>query len=201
MELRSKIIKAYPSAVKYVDTYLPYINKFAEEFGITTEKRMNHFLAQVLHESSGFARIEENLNYSANRLVVVFPKYFNAKNASLYAHKPRKIASRVYANRMGNNGEASMDGYTFRGRGLIQITGRTNYALYRNYCGYDVVANPDLLAKPLGAVRSAMWYWYTHGLNEIADKDDIITITKRINGGTNGLKERRDIYDELKKVA
>lgn len=188
---KEQLRKIAPNAGNKIDLYLPYINRYMGEFGINTPKRVCHWLAQVLHESNEFRAVEENLNYTAIRLVQVFPKYFTKVLAEAYAHKPERIGSRVYANRMGNGAESTGDGYKYRGRGLIQLTGKGMYQNYKDYCKFDVVAQPELIAQPLGAVRSSMWFWRTHGCNELADRGDITGITKKINGGTNGLNQRK----------
>lgn len=180
-----------PNAGNKIDLYLPYINKLLDEFEINTPLRLQHYLAQILHESGEFKYVEENLNYSAQSLLKTFPKYFTASTVKAYERNPQKIGSRVYANRMGNGNEASGEGYKFRGRGLIQLTGKNNYQLYKGYCGFDVVSKPELIAQPLGAVRSSMWFWKRNGLNALADKDDVVGVTKKINGGTNGLSQRK----------
>ena len=174
------------------------LNKYAEEFGITTPQRWAHYLAQIAHECGEFRRTEENLNYSEEGLLKIFGKYFNKTQAKMYARNPALIASRVYAKRMGNGNEASGDGWRYRGRGVIQLTGKENYEAYKKYCRFDVVKDPDLISKPVGAIRSSMWYWRTMGLNNLADKGDLLTITKRINGGTNGLPERRAYFIKAK---
>lgn len=187
-----KNIKANPNFKGYsLDKIVEYLNRYSEEFGITTPARWAQYLAQIAHESGELRYTEENLNYSTEGLLRVFPKYFNKTNAASYARTPQKIASRVYANRMGNGSEATGDGWKYRGRGLLQITGEFNYAEYTEYCGFDVVKDPDLLAKPVGATRSSMWCWRLKGLNLLADKGDFTLITKRINGGYNGIDERR----------
>lgn len=174
-------------AAKYIDN----INKYMQAFEINTPLRAAHFLAQIAHESGELAYTEENLNYRASALLSVFPKYFNSSTAPLYAGKPQKIANRVYANRLGNGSEASGDGWKYRGRGFIQLTGKSNYEKYKAFCGYDVVKNPDLLSGQPGCIRSACWFWHTHKLNASADHNDLKAITKAINGGTNGLSSRQ----------
>lgn len=171
--------------------YIDNIKKYMAAFNINTPLRMAHFLSQIAHESGELANVEENLNYRASTLLSVFPKYFNATTAAQYACKPNKIANRVYANRLGNGPETSGDGWKYRGRGLIQITGKTNYTAYKKFCGYDVVSIPELLAKQPGCIRSACWFWQTHNLNKYADKNDLVGVTKAINGGTNGIEARR----------
>lgn len=187
---KEQLIKIAPKAKNVAYIYVPLINRFADEFGITTRLRMAHFLAQVAHESGEFQRLSENLNYSAERLLAVFPKYFNKGNAGAYARNPQRIGNRVYANRMGNGNEASGDGYRYRGRGLMQLTGANMYDLYSAYCKVNLLEKPELLEKPYGAMRSAMWYFSTYAsLLDEADRDDIVAIRKRINGGTNGLEQ------------
>lgn len=169
-------------------------------YGINTDKRIAHFLSQCMHESGELKYLEENLNYSADGLRKTFPKYFKtAEDAAAYARKPQQIANRVYANRIGNGNEASGDGWRYRGRGIIQLTGKEQYRNYKNcdFCIGDPVTNPDMIAKFPEAYKSAMWYWEKNRLNEIADTDnghntdDVCTkITKVINGGTNGLSQR-----------
>lgn len=195
-----QLVAIMPTARSRIGKYLPYINRFLDEFHINTPKRLQHYLAQIAHESGELNNIEENLNYSADRLLVVFPKYFNRGNVSEYARNPKKIGNRVYANRMGNGNEASGDGYNYRGRGIIMLTGRSNYEAYKRYCGYDLIARPSLLAQPLGAVRSSMWFWEKSGCNILADADNIMQITKKINGGYIGLEERKKYLARAKKV-
>lgn len=166
------------------------------EFGIDTNQRCVMFLAQVLHESGSLHVVAENLNYSADGLMKTFPKYYpNAAYANKHARQPIKIASRVYANRMGNGDEASQDGYAYRGRGLIQITGKNNYASFGSDVSQDILVNPSYLETPEGAARSAAWFWHVNNLNRFADKGDIIGCSKAVNGGTNGLQERISYYN------
>jgi putative chitinase len=160
---------------------------------ITNKIRLAHFLSQVAHESGNFTVLYENLKYSANRLRVIFPKYFQtAEIANEYAMKSEKIANKVYANRMGNGNEASGDGYKFRGRGYLQVTGRSNYKLFSDYIGEDCVENPDLVATKY-PMDSAIWFFDRNKLWSLCDKDDhasVLAVTKRVNGGTNGLADR-----------
>lgn len=196
MKVTKEQLKAImPNAGKNIDTYLAVINKYLDEFKINTPLRLAHYLAQIAHESGELRYCEENLNYSELNLLRVFPRYFTASLAKQYAHKPAQIGARVYANRMGNGNEASKEGYLFRGRGLIQITGKSNYKKYNAYLTQtgvkvDLLKSPDLLALPVGAVKSSMWFFSTHGCNELADLDDVKAITKVINGGYNGLQAR-----------
>jgi len=164
-----------------------------EKYGINTPLRIAHFMAQIEHES-GLKPISENLNYSAIGLLKTFPKYFkNSKEASVYSNTPEKIANRVYANRMGNGTFESGEGWKYRGRGFIQITGKENYFRLANDTDLDCLKNPDLLLEEANAMISALWFWNLKGLNALADKNDIIGITKKINGGLNGIEHRKEL--------
>jgi len=172
----------------------------ASKFGINTPLRVAHFLAQCGHESGGFRVTQENLNYSAKGLNGIFKKYFPTEAAAAaYARNPQKIANKVYANRMANGSEASGDGYKFRGRGYIQLTGRDNYTQFGKAIGEDIVSNPDSVASKY-ALASAAWFWSKNGLNKLADggaTDAVVTsITKRVNGGTIGLPDRIKHFKE-----
>lgn len=167
---------------------------------INTPLRLAHFFAQLAHES-GLKPISENLNYSMIGLTQIFSKYFPTKAiASLYARQPEKIANKVYANRMGNGNEASGDGWKYRGRGFIQLTGKDNYKALSKDTDVDYVKEPNLLLNEADAMISALWYWKKTGLNKFADKDDILSVTKAINGGTNGLEQRKEELKEMKKI-
>jgi putative chitinase len=168
------------------------------KYGVTTPLRIAHFMAQIEHESN-LQPIEENLNYSWERLLKVFPKYFNEKNVRGYNRFPKAIANVVYANRMGNGDYNSGDGYKYRGRGFIQLTGKSNYVALSKDTGIDFVNNPDLLLSEVDAMVCALWFWNKNGLNDFADKDDINSITKRINGGFNGLEHRKELLVKYKK--
>lgn len=177
-------------------------NQWSDKFGINTPLRASYFLANVIHESNYLKSVEENLNYSAEGLRKTFPKYFpTSELAQQYARKPQAIANKVYANRMGNGSEASGDGWRYRGRGMIMLTGKSNYQAYQNsgFCVGDLVNHPEWLAQKPGCYKSAMWFWYSKGCNELADRDDNLAVTKRINGGTNGLANRAYIARRLKK--
>ena len=174
-----------------IDVILPYLNNNLEIYKLNTSLRICHFLTQVLHESGCFVYNKENLNYSTDGLLKIFPKYFNADTAKLYEHNPEKIANKVYANRMGNGDENSGDGFKFCGRGYIQITGRSNYTSLTKDLNVDFVKNSSLLETPQYAISSAFWFWDKNSLNDWADKDDILTITRKINGGSNGIENRK----------
>ena len=161
-----------------------------------TKERTAAFIAQLAHESGGFNTVIENLNYSAEGLTRVFPKYFPSLDlANQYARNPEKIANRVYANRMKNTDKASGDGWKFRGRELIQITGKDNYTKFAQSLEMDLNATVEYLETPSGAAVSAGWFWDTNKLNSYCDKNDFIGLTKRINGGTNGLADRQHHYE------
>lgn len=187
------------------DSVIAQIPDTAAKFNITNVLRLAHFLAQCGHESGGFRAVNENLNYSAKGLLGVFPKYFNATTAAQYERKPEMIASRVYGNRMGNGDESSKEGFKFRGRGYIQLTGKSNYAGFAKFIGEDTVANPDLVATKY-PLASAAYFFNNNKLWSICDKgaDDatVTAVTKRVNGGTIGLSDRikhfREYYELLK---
>lgn len=181
------------------DQYLQDLNGALHEHDIETPLRKAHFLAQVLHESGLMRFVMENMNYSANALLKVFPKYFSPEQARTYARKPKMIGSRVYGGRMGNGDEASGDGYRYRGRGFIQLTGKNNYRKFSGWVGEDVVAQPDLVATKY-AVHSAVYFWVSNDLNALADIDDIKKITRRVNGGYNGLSDRMALLERAKKL-
>lgn len=171
-----------------------YMLEVVEKYEITEPLRLAHFLAQIAHESGNFQFMSENLNYSADSLLRVFPKYFKDKaTADRYARKPEMIGSRVYANRMGNGDEASKEGFKFRGRGYLQLTGKENYKAFSDFIGEDCVANPDLVATKY-PMDSAIWFFDRNKLWDICDRgagDDVVTsVTKRVNGGTHGLADR-----------
>lgn len=165
---REQLLKIMPNAKSRVDKFLVYINRYSAEFDISTALRMAHYLAQIAHESAELKHTREL--------------------ASGKAYEGRKD--------LGNTRPG--DGARYKGRGLIQLTGRANYEKYKDYCGFDVVEKPELLEQPLGATRSSMWYWHTHGLNRYADIDDVKLVTKRINGGYNGLASRQKYLTRAK---
>lgn len=173
---QTQLLAIMPHAGKMAGIYLPFINKYMKEFGIASNKlRIAHFLAQIAHESC-------ELKYS--------------KELSSGA----QYDTGTLAKRLGNTPAKDGDGQKYKGRGLIQLTGRANYVAYKRFCGYDVVSHPELLEEPLGATRVACWYWKEHNLNVLADKDDIKSITKKINGGYNGLTQRTAYLAKAKKV-
>jgi putative chitinase len=182
------------------DTVIAQIPGVMEKFGVNTPLRLAHFLAQCGHESGGFRLTQENLNYSAKGLMGIFKKYFPTQAlADAYARQPQKIANRVYGGRMGNGVEATGEGFKFRGRGYIQLTGKQNYTAFDAAVEDDILANPDLVSSK-HALSSAAWFWKKNGLNLIADtgsSTEVVTkITKRVNGGTIGLADRIKHFKE-----
>ena len=180
----------------YLDHWYHALEQALPDYDINTPHRVAAFIAQCAHESGGFRALKENLNYRAVTLRKVFPKYFpNDEIANQYAQKPEMIANRVYGGRMGNGDEASGDGFRYCGRGLIQLTGKQNYQNFADSIETPVEDIPEYLATFEGAVQSACWFWEANNLNQWADKSDILTLTKRINGGTIGLEDRKKHYE------
>lgn len=175
------------------DVVYEQIPMVIEKFNINTPLRLVHFLAQCSHESGGFKAVSENLNYSADGLKKIFGRYFPGDLSTKYARNPEKIASRVYGGRMGNGDESTKEGWKFRGRGYIQLTGKSNYQSFSKIIGEDLTLNPDLVATKYPLV-SAAWFFDRNKLNSISDKgvSDVVIkeLTKRINGGFNGLEHR-----------
>jgi putative chitinase len=175
------------------DSVIAQISETAKKFNITNNLRLAHFLAQCAHESGNFKAVSENLNYSADGLKKTFGKYFPGTLAESYAKQPEKIASRVYGGRMGNGDETTKEGYKFRGRGYIQLTGKANYTKFTQFIGEDCVSNPDLVANKY-PLASAAFFFDSNKLWSICDlgsSDDVVTkVTKRVNGGTHGLDDR-----------
>ena len=173
------------------EEWVDALNETFTRFDISNPARQAAFIGQASHESGNFKTLNENLNYRAETLMRVWPKRFpTLEFAKQYEKNPKKIANSVYSNRMGNRDEASGDGYRFRGRGLFQLTGHSNYFHAGKALGEDFVMNPDLVATPRYATLTAAFFWQTHKLNEYADARDYLTMTKRINGGTIGLQDR-----------
>ena len=190
----SKLNGVVPSNV------LQQIPTVVEKFAINTPLRLSHFLSQCAHESGNFKVVNENLNYSANGLLSTFAKYFDANTANQYARNPEKIANHVYANRNGNGPESSGDGYKYRGKGYIQLTGKSNYKSFSDAIGEDCVSNSDLVATKY-PLASAAWFFSKNGINAIADQGSstsvITLVTKKINGGTNGLDDRIQYFNKF----
>lgn len=207
---QSQLLRAVPNTNrKNLDAFVASFNMWAIHFGIDTPARVVHYLAQVFTESGALSATSENLNYTASGLLRTFPKYFSKTTAEQYAHKPEAIANRVYGNRMGNGNETSGDGWKYRGRGYIGLTGKYNYEDFNGYdlCTEDIMKKPDKVAEyPLNQI-CAMWFWEKYKLNDLADRDDgkligeslVESITKKVNGGYNGLADRKYYYRRFKK--
>lgn len=189
MIITTGLIKAMAPGCKEPEIVAEKLNTFLPQYKITTPRRILHFMAQLAHESD-FNPVSENLNYSSKRLLQVFPKYFNHSLAAAYAGKPYAIASRVYANRLGNGNEASGDGWKYRGRGLLQVTGKSNYAFYGSRLGFDLVGDPDLALQYGIGVLVALEFFTVRTIWYDADRNDLIAVTRKVNGGTNGLADR-----------
>lgn len=200
LEILQKLFPA--TKVEILAEYVDPINAVGERYELFANKnRIAGFLAQTGHESGGFRIIVENLNYSAKGLMTVFPRYFpTVELATQYARQPEKIANRVYANRMKNGDEASGDGWKFRGRGLIQLTGRDNYTRLAAALEMTLDETVAYLETRPGAAVGAGWYWGTNNLNAYCDNNDIVGMTKRINGGTIGLADRQAHYNHALEV-
>ncbi len=190
--LNSEQLKKMHIGEEWVDA----LNETFERFQIDTPMRQASFIGQCSHESANFKVLEENLNYRAATLLKLFPRTakrtwgFTPEEAAAYERQPKKIANRIYGNRMNNRDEASGDGFRFRGRGILQLTGSANYHHAGKALGVDFIMEPDLVATPKYAAMTAGWFWNTHKINQFADVQDWVTMTKRINGGTIGLDDR-----------
>ena len=199
MELTKDQLKQLLPKNPYVDHWHDALSKLLPDYEINTPQRIAAFIAQCAHESGGFTALKENLNYKPPTLRKLFAKYFPTDAlAEEYCAKPNKqeaIANRIYASRMGNGDEASGDGYKYCGRGLIQLTGKSNYQSFADSLQISSEEASQYLSTFEGAAQSACWFWEANNLNQWADKGDILTLTKRINGGTIGLEDRIKHYE------
>jgi len=193
-----QLLQILPSAGRQAGAFVPVLNTAMNRYGIVGTRRAAAFIAQVGHESGQLTRLVENLNYGADGLMKTWPGRFDSVRATAAARNPEQIANIVYAGRMGN--AAPGDGWKYRGRGLIQVTGKTNYAACGEALGLDLISQPELLEQPQYAAMSAAWFWSANGLNSLADAGDLTKITQRINGGTNGMADRQALYDKALKV-
>jgi len=185
----------------YIDHWYHALSQALPDYDINTTPRVAAFLAQCGHESGDFIFLQENLNYKAESLMRVWPKYFpNMEIANQYAHNPEKIANRAYAGRMGNGPEESGDGWAHCGRGLIQLTGRANYQAFADSIETPIQDIPHYLATFEGAVQSACWFWESNNLNAVADAGDMVKMTKIINGGTLGLDDRVARFNKITNI-
>jgi putative chitinase len=187
-----QLIHIMPPCKDVADTYAPLLTAAMDKWHITTPQQQAAFIAQAGHESGYLLHTTENLNYSAEALRKLFPSHFPNGDEDDYARNPERIANRIYANRMGNGDEASGDGWNFRGGGLIQLTGKTNYTQY--FKDSNPTGTPDDVRQPLGACDSAGWFWSYHHLNNYVDANNFVGLTKAINGGTLGLEDRQKLY-------
>ncbi|MFW4994584.1 glycoside hydrolase family 19 protein [Pseudomonas aeruginosa] len=201
-----QLLQIFPKAGHRAGFFVPALNVAMKRFGITSPVRVAAFLAQVGHESSQLNRLVENLNYSDQGLAATWPSRYRGADgqpnalAQRLARNPRAIANNAYASRNGNGDEASGDGWRFRGRGLLQITGRANYRAAGAGLGQPLEAEPELLEQPEHAARSSAWWWAAHGLNGLADSGRFALITRTINGGMNGQVERLELWERAKAV-
>ena len=185
----------------YAEQWYEALVQILPDYDIHTVPRVAAFLAQTAHESGNYRAIKENLNYKAESLCKVWPRYFpNIEIARQYAQQPERIANRAYGNRMGNGDEASGDGWKFAGKGLIQLTGKDNYTRYAQSLEISLEEASEHLTTFEGCVQSAAWFWEANNLNQWADAGDILTLTKRINGGTIGLDDRIKHYNHAMHV-
>ena len=185
----------------YLEHWAEALNKILPDYDISTPQRVAAFIAQSAHESGNFTALHENLNYRPETLRKIFPKYFpDDATAAQFAHNPEAIANRVYANRMGNGPETSGDGFRYCGRGLIQLTGKSNYQAFADSLQISVEEVPAFLQTFEGAIQSACWFWENNNLNAYADSGDFVTMTKKINGGTLGLDDRQHRYLQAMQV-
>lgn len=204
-EILQKFYKVFEEVFnkKDADKWSSQVSLFMQEH-LNTDLRIAHFLAQCGHESGNFTRFEENLNYSEEGLKKTFPKYFGTLSnhcAKLSARKPEAIANIVYASRMGNGNKDSGDGWKYRGRGAIQLTGKSNYINFFKWAKLPESTNPDIVSSSKDMIlTSAMWFWITNNINNLADKDDVVGITKKINGGIIGLDHRKELLNKIKVI-
>ena len=193
-----QLLQILPNAGQVAGVFVPVLNTATGRYQIVGAKRIAAFIAQVGHESGHLTRLVENLSYSADALRRNWPSRFSVELASAVARKPEQIANIAYGNRLGNT--TLGDGWKYRGRGLIQITGKNNYRACGEALGLDLIAQPELLEKPRHACMSAAWFWATNGLSRLADAGKFDAITQRINGGQHGAADRQALYDRALKV-
>jgi putative chitinase len=198
--LTEEMVTALLPKAKDIKEWHAAMTELFPQYGIDTPQRIAGFIAQCGHESAGFTVLEENLNYSEKGLMATFPKYFRDRSPAAYERKPEAIANVVYANRMGNGSEKSGDGWKFRGRGVIQLTGFENYTNFAKAVGKDVDQVIKYLGTKKGALHSACWYWDSRNINATADAGDIVKMTKLINGGTIGLEDRKKHYEHALEI-
>lgn len=201
MEITSDMLRAVAPNAKdeVLEAFAEAMTNNFEDYEMTP-LRAAHFIAQAAHESTGFTRFTENLNYRAQRLMQVFPKYFRDVDPDDYAGNPEAIANRVYGGRMGNGPESSGDGWKYRGRGIFQLTGKSNYKTIGDAIEVDLIDDPDAALSSDNAVLIALEYWDQRNINDAADEDDVVGVTRKINGGTIGLEERKLLLKKAKRA-
>ncbi|MEE3504819.1 glycoside hydrolase family 19 protein [Pseudomonas sp. 10C3] len=197
---QQQLLQILPNASQVAGVFVSALNTAMGKYQIITPLRMAAFLAQVGHESAQLTQLVENLNYGAPGLVATWPSRFTPALAAQVARQPEQIANIVYASRMGNGPAVTGDGWKYRGRGLIQVTGWTNYQACGAALAQDLLTAPELLEQPIYAALSAAWYWASNGLNTLADAGNLEAITKKINGGLNGQPDRLALYNTALKV-
>ena len=200
--ITSDLIKtAFPKIKLPVEEFVSILNKILPEYDINTKERIVGFLAQTGHESGGYTKFVENLNYGAEGLCSTWPKRFpTLASAKPYARTPEKIGNKVYCDRMGNGPEASGDGWKYRGRGLIALTGKSMYQNFANYINKPLSECVEYCSSLEGSIESACWFWKENNLNKFCDKNDFVGLTKAINGGTTGIKDRSELKSKLEKL-
>lgn len=196
MKLTKEQVRAILASNSNADEWYMYLTNLLPKYKIDNKLRISAFFAQTAHESRDFTVLEENLNYSANGLDRVFAKYFvkSGVDSKAYARQPEKIANYVYGNRMGNGSPETGDGWRYRGGGIIQLTGKNNYKAFSEAIGLSLEDTVRYVRTKQGSLESACWFWSVNGLNDLADRGDIAAISRRVNGGTNGLKDRKERY-------
>jgi putative chitinase len=200
-EFKKEHLTALIGRNPYTDYWYNAMCEILPVYDIKTPERLAAWLAQCAHESGYFRFLQENLNYRAESLLKTFPRHFKSLDeARQYERQPAKIANRVYANRMGNGDEASGDGFRYLGRGLIQLTGKNNYTLFAAAIDTPLEEIPEYLQTFEGAIQSACWFWEQNNINRFADSKDIVTMSKRINGGTIGMEDRKMKYEKCLKM-
>ncbi|MVM34432.1 glycoside hydrolase family 19 protein [Spirosoma sp. HMF4905] len=197
--LTTSILTKCGVSASVAESYVVPLNVQLPKYQINTLNRAAHFFSQITKESGGFTIMVENMNYSPQRLMQVWKNRFPTMEiAQQFAHNPEKLGNFVYANRLGNGPSASGDGYRYRGRGLIQCTGKDKYIDLTKLFGFNYIAHPEYMERPQDALLSALWFWQTRGLNAVADGDDVEKVTLVVNGGTTGLKERSELLTKCK---
>lgn len=189
-----------PHPTYSLDVWYQALNDLLPKFEINTRNRVAAFLTHTMYDSSDYSCLRETVNYSSSVLLRLWSRYFNEVTAKAYGNKPEAIANKIYANKMGNGPESSGDGWKYRSGGLIPLSGKQVYAAFAQFAGMDVDDAIDYIETPKGAVHSACWYWKLTNMNELADAEDISSMTKKITGGTIGIDDRIHNYEAIKEL-